>query len=88
MFKYLASDKTRKTLQVYALKTSPIYEDANEDGSVLNGDIISNSSASIQDGQWEVSMTMQPAAAQKWNIAASDCKADNHFIINPFKGKR
>ena len=42
-------------------------EDANEDGSVLNGDIISNSSASIQDGQWEVSMTMQPAAAQKWS---------------------
>ncbi|MBT5698717.1 MAG: hypothetical protein HOJ12_01870, partial [Flavobacteriales bacterium] len=26
---YLASDKTRKTLQVYALKTSPIYEDEN-----------------------------------------------------------
>ena len=77
---YLASDKTRKTLQVYALKTSPIYEDANEDGSVLNGDIISNSSASIQDGQWEVSMTMQPAAAQKWSKITLK-NIDNHVAI-------
>ncbi|MBT4738371.1 MAG: protein translocase subunit SecD, partial [Flavobacteriales bacterium] len=77
---YLASDKTRKTLQVYALKTSPLYEDANEDGSVLNGDIISNSSASIQDGQWEVSMTMQPAAAQKWSKITLK-NIDNHVAI-------
>ena len=77
---YLSSDKTRKTLQVYALKTSPIYEDANEDGSVLNGDIISNSSASIQDGQWEVSMTMQPAAAQKWSKITLK-NIDNHVAI-------
>lgn len=77
---YLASDKTRKTLQVYALKTSPIYEDANEDGSVLNGDIISNSSASIQNGQWEVSMTMQPAAAQKWSKITLK-NIDNHVAI-------
>ncbi|MBT6815685.1 MAG: protein translocase subunit SecD [Flavobacteriales bacterium] len=77
---YLASDKTRKTLQVYALKTSPIYEDANEDGSVLNGDIISNSSASIQNGQWEVSMTMQPAAAQKWSKITLQ-NIDNHVAI-------
>jgi len=27
-------------------------------------------------------MMLIAAAAQKWNIAASDCKADNHFIIN------
>ncbi|MDG1718446.1 MAG: protein translocase subunit SecD, partial [Flavobacteriales bacterium] len=77
---YLASDKTRKTLQVYALKTSPIYEDENEDGSVLNGDIISNSSASIQNGQWEVSMTMQPAAAQKWSKITLQ-NIDNHVAI-------
>ncbi|MBT5353919.1 MAG: protein translocase subunit SecD, partial [Flavobacteriales bacterium] len=77
---YLASDKTRKTLQVYALKTSPIYEDENEDGSVLNGDIISNSSASIQNGQWEVSMTMQPAAAQKWSKITLK-NIDNHVAI-------
>ena len=77
---YLASDKTRKTLQVYALKTSPLYEDANEDGSVLNGDIISNSSASIQDGQWEVSMSMQPAAAQKWSKITLQ-NIDNHVAI-------
>ena len=77
---YLASDKTRKTLQVYALKTSPIYEDENEYGSVLNGDIISNSSASIQNGQWEVSMTMQPAAAQKWSKITLQ-NIDNHVAI-------
>ena len=28
---HLPSDKTRKKLQVYALKTSPIYENANDD---------------------------------------------------------
>ena len=80
VYGYLASDKTRKTLQVYALKTSPIYEDENEDGSVLNGDIISNSSASIQNGQWEVSMTMQPAAAQKWSKITLQ-NIDNHVAI-------
>ena len=46
----------------------------------MNGDIISNSSASIQDGQWEVSMTMQPAAAQKWSKITLK-NIDNHVAI-------
>ena len=63
---YLSSDKTRETLQVYALKTFPKYNDANEDGSVLSGDIISSSSAGLQNGQWEVLMSMNPSASNKW----------------------
>ena len=63
---YYSKDQTRETLQIYALKKAPLYKEANDDGSVLNGDIISNSSASLQNGQWEVNMSMKSQAAQDW----------------------
>jgi len=56
---YLSSDKTRNTLQIYALK--------KDKGTLLDGDIISNSGASLQNGKWEVSMSMKPDASNKWS---------------------
>ena len=56
---YLSSDKTRNTLQIYALK--------KDKGTLLSGDIISNSGASLQNGKWEVSMSMKPDASNKWS---------------------
>mgnify|MGYP001315214599 FL=1 len=31
---------------------------------------------------------LEQAAAKKWNIAASDCKAENHFIVNNTTGEK
>ena len=56
---YLSSDKTRNTLEIYALKS--------DKGALLDGDIISNSQANLQDGEWEVSMSMKADASNKWS---------------------
>ena len=31
---------------------------------------------------------LEQAAAKKWNIAASDCKAENHFVVNNTTGEK
>jgi len=31
---------------------------------------------------------LEQAAAKKWNIAASDCKAENHFVVNSSTGEK
>ena len=31
---------------------------------------------------------LEQAAAKKWNIAASDCKAENHFVVNNSTGEK
>jgi SecD/SecF fusion protein len=81
---YYTEDQERQTLQIYALKTSPIYTDEyTEDagGAVLSGDaqksIISSSDFGLQDGEWEVTMTMESWAAAKWSEITDANKPKN-----------
>ncbi|MDC0201960.1 protein translocase subunit SecD [Flavobacteriales bacterium] len=81
---YYNKDQERQTLQIYALKTSPIYTDENTEdagGAVLSGDaqksIISSSDFGLQDGEWEVTMTMESWAATKWSAITDANKPKN-----------
>ena len=80
---YAADDKSRNTLEIYALKKQGYtnYDnDETESGEVLSGDIIKSSGANIEGGQWEVTMTMKQDAANKWgDITAKNI--DNYVAI-------